>query len=493
VVPVAIALLAALSLLGPFAPVFDPWGWLVWGREIAGLELDTSGGPSWKPLPVVFTAAFAAFGDAAPSLWLLVARAGWLAAPVLAWMLAARLAPPGTAPRARLAAGAIAAAGVLLFGDPFTSWTRQFAGGLSEPLLVAVVLGSVERELAGRSGQALALGVAAALLRPEAWPFLLVYGVWLRRRRAVSRWMVLGIAAAVPLLWLVPDLIGSGDALTGADRAREGSGFPVWEAVESLGRSLDLALWALWPAAAFAVVTARRRGDRAIEAVAALGVGWIGVVAVMAAFGYAGLPRFAAPAAALACVLGAVGLVQLVGVVRGARALAARMRALGLGFLIADHHRRRAGLAASAAVAISLALVVQGSIRAAEIPGQVDRATAFGRSLDDLNRLVADVGATRLTGCGAVVTSDLYTQPALAWELDVALDQVTLVTSTLPRRGALVLGDVAPVALGALAVERGERLGRVGPWTAYALSCAPAATSSAASGARIAGVAGASR
>jgi hypothetical protein len=31
----------------------------VWGRELAPLDLDTTGGPSWKSLPVVFTAAVA--------------------------------------------------------------------------------------------------------------------------------------------------------------------------------------------------------------------------------------------------------------------------------------------------------------------------------------------------------------------------------------------------------------------------------------------------
>src|SRR4051812_5026232 len=69
--------LAALSLLGPSAPTYDPWAWLNWGRQISDGSLDTVAGPSWKPLPVAFTAAFSLVDDAAaPSLWLLVARAG---------------------------------------------------------------------------------------------------------------------------------------------------------------------------------------------------------------------------------------------------------------------------------------------------------------------------------------------------------------------------------------------------------------------------------
>ena len=42
--------LATLSLLLPSELSYDPLAWVVWGREIAHLGLDTSGGPSWKPL-----------------------------------------------------------------------------------------------------------------------------------------------------------------------------------------------------------------------------------------------------------------------------------------------------------------------------------------------------------------------------------------------------------------------------------------------------------
>ena len=38
--------LAALSLLLPSQPSYDPFAWLVWGREIAHGSLDTTGGSS---------------------------------------------------------------------------------------------------------------------------------------------------------------------------------------------------------------------------------------------------------------------------------------------------------------------------------------------------------------------------------------------------------------------------------------------------------------
>ena len=84
--------LAALSLLGPSNPTYDPWAWIIWGREITHLDLNTVSGPSWKPLPVLFTTVFSLFGDdAAPNLWLVIARAGGLLAIAMAYRLGARL------------------------------------------------------------------------------------------------------------------------------------------------------------------------------------------------------------------------------------------------------------------------------------------------------------------------------------------------------------------------------------------------------------------
>jgi hypothetical protein len=91
VVAAALAL-AAVSLLLPYHPVYDPWAWLIWGRELMHGGLETAAGPSWKPLPVLIDAPLSLLGGAAPSAWLLVARTGWICAPLLAGLLAARLA-----------------------------------------------------------------------------------------------------------------------------------------------------------------------------------------------------------------------------------------------------------------------------------------------------------------------------------------------------------------------------------------------------------------
>src|SRR5581483_10928558 len=80
------------------APAYDPWAWIIWGREIAHFQLHTFGGPTWKPLPVLLTTLFAPFGAAAPVLWVLVARAGGLMAVGMAALLAVRAVSSSAGP-----------------------------------------------------------------------------------------------------------------------------------------------------------------------------------------------------------------------------------------------------------------------------------------------------------------------------------------------------------------------------------------------------------
>src|SRR3712207_6484450 len=101
---------SALSLLYPSTPSYDPWAWIQWGRDITQLELNTNTGPSWKPLPVLFTTLFAPFGDAAPDLWLVIARAGGL----LSLLMCFRLANHLVGGRAGYVAGFVAAAAMAL-------------------------------------------------------------------------------------------------------------------------------------------------------------------------------------------------------------------------------------------------------------------------------------------------------------------------------------------------------------------------------------------
>lgn len=405
--------LAALSLLAPSIPSYDPFAWIVWGRELVkpGQTFAMAGGPSWKPLPVLFTAPFALAGSAAPSLWLLVARTGALLALAGAFALGTRLAGAW--------AGLVAALGVLL--------TEEFASlawrGASEPLLIACVLWAAERHLAGRRGTAFALGVAAALIRPEAWPFLILYALWRWRQvERTERLAMLGGLLLVPLLWVGPPAV-AGDPFAASSHAANYNGNtgsnPGWTALK---RGLGLALAPLWVAAAAAV--ALRPRDRPVRGLALGAVAWLALVVVMTIAGYPGLARFMLPSAALACALAGVGAVELV------------RRAAGAG------GTALAALAATALLGIGVAFAV-GPARTAvhDTRAAIDAA----RLQHQLSRAIAAAGGRKAVfACGAVAVNHTA-QTALAWKLDVPLDRVAL---QLTRPGIVFRGPQS-VALGA--------------------------------------------
>ncbi|MDQ3680290.1 MAG: hypothetical protein M3378_07075 [Actinomycetota bacterium] len=301
--------LAALSLLVSAIPHFDPFAWTIWGREIthADVGLSTIDGPSWKPLPVLFTTPLSLFGDAAPAGWLVIARAAGLLAIVLAYRLGRRFGSPPT--------GVLAAVAVLLV----PGWFQELAFGGELGPLVALTLAAIDRHLARRPGQALALGFAAALLRTETWPFVAMYGAWAWHTRSVDRRAVGGLALALPVLWFVPDWMTSGDPFRGAVVARASTeartaAFIANPVLEVLKRAYGLVPLVLLLLAVAAVTLAARRRQWTLVVLGAGVLAWVALVATMTvAGGYTGLPRFMVPAAALTCVLGAVGAAEITG------------------------------------------------------------------------------------------------------------------------------------------------------------------------------------
>jgi hypothetical protein len=431
--------LAALSLALPFLPVYDPWGWLVWGRELAHLDLATAAGPSWKPLPVLIDAPLSLLGAAAPKAWLLVARGGWLFAPLLAGWLAARLTG-AEAGRWRLAAAALAAASVALTGDAFTPPLRQFTGGLSEPLLVALVFAAFVLGLR-RSRAALWLGTAASLLRPECWPFLAVWAWREARREPALRPHAIAATLVIPLAWFVPDLLAAGTPLEGSETARQG-GIELSELTEVAGRALAAPLGGVWIGIAL-FLAARRvdsESDRALTVLLLGAVAWAGLVAAMAVVGFAGLPRFLAPASAAISIVGAVGIARA-----GASAFAEGVS--------------RPLLAAMAVLAIAIAAASFG-LRATNVPGDLDTIERQTTSTNDLFDLADEIGTHRLLSCGGTVrVTQLLAQTALAWHLDEPIDSIRVIRH--PRYGVALSTKSLP----------GTLLGRAGAWRATQLPC----------------------
>ena len=422
------------------APSYDPWAWLLWGRELLGGGLSTDGGPAFKPLPVAVSALLGLLGTAAPWAWVVVARAAAVLAAALAWRLGRRLAGGS------VWAGAAAAGSLVLCGR----YLGYAASGSSEGLVVALALGAVEAGRAHRPRLALACAVGCGLLRVETWPFLVVAGLLAWRRRPQDRALLLLVALAVPAAWLVPEMVGSGDPLRSAARAQvPNPGQPALAAapaVASLRAALALPLWPLWAGVvALAWTAARHRQRTALAALVpfAAGSAWIALVAAMAEAGFSGEGRYALPGAALMAVSGAVGL--LAAPVRGQRPRA--WTAVAVGLLVLSAGPRVVDLA---------------DLRASQ---------AYQWTLQsDLSRAVESVGgAEAVLACGRPHVGRLR-GPLLAYHLDVRKSAVD--ADGPPRSpGMIFRSPLAPGAAPAPAVPTGfEPRATAGTWTVYA-SC----------------------
>jgi hypothetical protein len=420
--------LAALSLLLPSEPSYDPWAWFVWAREITHLELDTHGGPSWKPLPVALLAVAAPFGDELPvALWVVVARAGALLAIVLAFRLAARLTGGPVALRA--VAGATAAAALVLTPDWF-----QFTAHASEaPLAVALMLWGILRHLDGQRGQAMVLGALVCLMRPEVFPFLALYALWLWRAEPGRRPLVAALMLVIPLAWLVPDWIGSGNPLDGGSQARSEPDWslshaerPWLRALERVDNHAGLAL-ELMAAAAIAAAVMRRR--RAVLVLALAAATEAGLYVAMTQAGFSGNPRYVLPALVILCVLAGVGAARTAELCGGlaARAAAAPSRMRRSIAAHAPGRRPAAARLSGAALGLAGLALLAGPFVENRVGRLEFEAREVGRRMDllrGLERVVeAAGGAEALRALGSVTTNrTLHTR--LAWELGYPVQDI---------------------------------------------------------------------
>jgi hypothetical protein len=463
--------LAGASLLLPSEPSYDPWAWLVWGREIAQLELDTTGGPSWKPLPVAFTLLFSPFGeldDALPvALWTVVARAGALLALALAFRLAARLV--GGRRALRLPAGAPAAFGLVLTPE----WIRYVGHANEAPLAVALMLWALERHLDGRRDHALVLGALACLARPEVFPFVALYALLPSRpgppRRAPGppcrapepprRAPVLaaGLLVLVPLAWIVPEWLGSGNPLDAAAQAR---GEPSWSLSHAevpwrraLVRVHNHAGIALELLSLVAVAFAVRRRERVTLVLAGAALAEVVLFVAMTEAGFSGNARYVLPALVILCLLGAVGAARLV--------------------------EAAAGRAASIAAATVAAAIVLSAVP--WVDRRVDRMAFEAREVRermelhrDLARAVDAAGGAGTINAFGPATANRAFHTRLAWELGIPIREVEL-----GRGRGVVFRSWRELIAGPLRVRgraRGRRvLARVGTWRVYRREGIPSA------------------
>ena len=454
--------LAAISAaILPTVPSYDPWAWISWGREVFDphLSFAISGGPSWKPFPVMFTAIWALFGStAAPTLWVITARAGGLLGMVAAYLLAARLiSRDGRGPRwAVVAAGLIAGAGILITQD---YWDEMFRG-TSEPMEIATALWAVLAFLDGRRGWAFVFGVATSLIRPEAWPLIIVYAGWLWWKEPSLRVLVLLGLLSIPFFWFAPPWVGSGQPFLAAVHAEEYNGglgkHPLFGV---LGRGIDIQLLPVLLAGVVAPVFAwfDKPRDWLVLSLAGATVVWWVIVVGMTLDGYPGLERFYLPAAGMTCVLAGVGIVRL-GLL-GARALPASRAATAVAV----------GLTA-VLVAITIPWV-GGRINEASAEEKI--ASAAVTRLNQMTDAVAAVGGhAGVFPCKSSFAAVNHSvQTALAWKLHVTLGRVG---TTMRHQGVMFVGPhdsidgIAPPIDHRLTQR--QLIAQVGSWRMYRMT-----------------------
>jgi hypothetical protein len=435
--------LAGFSLLLPSEPSYDPWAWLVWGRELAHLELDTTGGPSWKPLPVAFAALVWPLGEIdsgiPAALWMVVARAGALLALALAARLAQRLAGGGAA---GVIAGLVAAGALALTPD----WFQFAAHGSEAPLAVALMLWAILRHLDGRRDHALVLGTLACLMRPELFPFLALYALFAWRTRPELRALVAGLMLVLPLAWLVPEWLGSGHPLDGGAQARSE---PFWSLSNSespwrrallrfhnhTGSGLELLTLV-------AVGAALVRRQWAVLVLAAAAAAEVALYLAMTEARFSGNPRYVLPALTLVCVLGGVGAGRL-----------AELAARALRPLARPAPAAVAGSAAAAALIAVLAWP-QLDLRVERLRHEADEVELRMALHRDVERALDEAGgpeAVNLFG-PASVNRALHTR--LAWELGRPIDEIET------ARGAGVVFNSSARALAGRVPVWGRSRGR---------------------------------
>lgn len=403
----------------PTYPGLDSYYHLVWGRELLGGESPSFDGyraPTHHPLWVLVGGLLSLLGGDGERLMVLVALVSLVA---LLWGLY------------RLGSGLFGLWPGLV-GAVLAALSFQFAlyavrGFVDVPFLALVVWagallvsGSGPASMSGLG--AMALLFVAGLLRPEAWLLALLLWLWLGWRR----WDLLLLALAAPAVWLVVDLVATGDPLfsvtsTGelAEELRHEGG------VAEVGKQYVsfLAVTLRPPVLALAVVglglALWRFGMRALAVPVGLIVAGSLTFAVTGLAGLSIIPRYlTVPAAALFVFAGyaLLGFMELPGGNRW------RRRWMGVS-------------ACAAAVGVVVAVVlVPSSVR--RVRGE---AELVRDSHDELAALLAMPAVRRGMRCGPLTFPSDRLVPDARWLLDVPPERVLARTAPgAGRPGVLV-------------------------------------------------------
>jgi hypothetical protein len=302
-----VAVSAILVLWADTRPSFDAYGWLVWGYHTLHGDLDLGGAPSWKPLPYLFTVPYALFGSAELWLWMITAVAISFGGCVFAGRIAYRLVGAGDPERRGAAIAAAIFAGLAVLG--IEDYMHYILSVQSDPVIVALCLGAIDNHLCGRHRWAFALGVLAALGRPEVWPFVALYAIWAWRAIPSMRWFVTGGLALIAFMWFgIPTITNNRPFVAGQLAQNSPRELHSNKVFGTIGRFTELHYLPIWIAAVASVVVAFYRRNRIVLYLAAGCLLWVVVEIAFALHGWPALPRYVMEPAGVAAVLAGVGV-----------------------------------------------------------------------------------------------------------------------------------------------------------------------------------------
>jgi hypothetical protein len=210
---ILLALLALATLVGffvyPTYPNYDSLYSLIWGKEVLHGQMPQFAvyrGPTEHPLAIAFGALMSLFGTGGDRLMVGVTLASFVALAAGLYRLAAAAFTP--------LVGVIAAA---LLCTRFDFAFLAARGYIDIPYLAFVVwAAALETERPRRGVPVFVLLTMASLMRPEAWLLMGMYWVWYVWPKGTPwrrRLGTLALAASGPLLWVLVDLIVTGDPL----------------------------------------------------------------------------------------------------------------------------------------------------------------------------------------------------------------------------------------------------------------------------------------
>ena len=391
-------------------PGYDPYGWLVWGNLTIHGKLDTNGAPSWKPLPFLFTVPYALVGHRALWLWMITSVAVSLSGGVFAARIAYRLTDPPEGFRwAGWIAGAFAVAA--LFGIDY--YTHYILSAQSDTMIVSLCLGAIDCHLYRRYKWAFALGILAALGRPETFPLIGIYSIWLWRKFPSIRPLLVGGILLLPVMWFGIPGLTSKSLFTAANIAlKSPRALHQNKLLGELGRFIRLHETQIYLLALLAIGLGALRRDRTTLIIAGAAALWVIVEVAFVLHGWPGVPRYLFEAGGVTCVLAGVAI----------------------GRILVDLPPLLSRARIPAAVGIACALLIVVAISASLLPAartqvRIERAdlkTQRSRTkfVDHLPGLIARLGGPkRIFACGQP-SAPIGDQSLLAWDLGTNVGQL---------------------------------------------------------------------